>query len=80
MEGQQRVLLLLPKTATDVAENFRSYKGRSQLSADIFMASGDLLLAQKSYFLQKSLEKTRNTLKPPLWLADAVICKIVRSF
>ena len=50
MEGQQRVLLLLPKTATDVAENFRSYKGRSQLSADIFMASGDFLVIQKSQF------------------------------
>ena len=32
MKGQHRVLLLLPKTATDVAKNFRSYKGRSQLS------------------------------------------------
>ena len=50
MKGQHRVLLLLPKTATDVAKNFRSYKGRSQLSADIFMASGDLLVAQKSRF------------------------------
>ena len=54
-------------------KNFRSCKGCSQLSVDIFMASGDLLVAQKSYFLQKSLEKNHNTLTPPLWLADAVI-------
>ena len=47
MKGQHRVLLLLPKTATDVAENFRSCKGRSQLSVDIFMASRDLLAAQE---------------------------------
>ena len=68
----QQVLRLLPKKATHVAKNFRSCKGCSQLSVDIFMASGDLLVAQKSYFLQKSLEKTHNTLNPPLWLADAV--------
>ena len=47
MKGQHRVLLLLPKTATDVAKNFRSYKGRSKLSVDIFMASRDLLAAQE---------------------------------
>ena len=47
MKGQHRVLLLLPKTATGVAENFRSCKGRSQLSVDIFMASRDLLAAQE---------------------------------
>ena len=50
MKGQQAVLLLLPKTATDVAKNFRSFKGRSQLSIDIFMASRDLLVARKSQF------------------------------
>ena len=64
MTGQHRVLLLLPKTATGVAENFRSCKGRSQLSVDIFMASGDLLVAQKCYFLQKSPQKNRNTTTP----------------
>ena len=48
MKVRQAVLLLLPKTATDVAKNFRSCKGRSKLSVDIFMASGDLLVAQKS--------------------------------
>ena len=47
MEGQQRVLLLLLKTATDVAKIFRSCKGRSQLSVDIFMASRDLLAPQE---------------------------------
>ena len=50
MKGQQAVLLLLPKTAKDVAKNFRSCKGRSQLSVDIFMAPWDLLVAQKSRF------------------------------
>ena len=54
----QQVLRLLPKKATHVAKNFRSCKGCSQLSVDIFMASGDLLVAQKSYFFQKSLQKT----------------------
>ena len=49
-EGQQAVLLLLPKIATDVAKNFGSCKGRSQLSVDIFMAPWDLLVAQKSRF------------------------------
>ena len=51
------MLRLLPKKETYVAKNFRSCKGCSQLSVDIFMASGDLLVAQKSYFLQKSLQK-----------------------
>ena len=50
MKVRQAVLLLLPKTATDVAKNFRSCKGRSELSVDIFMASWDLLVAQKSRF------------------------------
>ena len=50
----QQVLHLLPKKATHVAKNFRSYKKCSQLSVDIFIASGDLLVAQKSlFFLQK---------------------------
>ena len=43
MKGQQVVLLLLPKTATDVAKNCGSCKERSELSVDIFMASWDLL-------------------------------------
>ena len=59
------VLRLLPKKATYVAKNFGCCKGRSQLSVDIFMASGDLLVAQKSHFLQKSLQKTRDTVNPP---------------
>ena len=50
MKGQQVVLLLLPKTATDVAKNFRSCKRRSQLPVDIFMASVDILVAQRSRF------------------------------
>ena len=48
MKGQQAVLLLLPKTATCVAKNFKSCNGWSQLSVDIFNASGDLLVVQKS--------------------------------
>ena len=71
LRGQQ-VLRLLPKKATYVAKNFGCCKGRSKLSVDIFMASGDLLVAQKDQFLQKSPQKTRFTCKPP-WLADAVI-------
>ena len=67
------VLLLLPKKATLVAKNFGCCKGRSQLSVDIFMASGDLLVAQKCYFLQKSPQKTRNTTNPPPCLAECVI-------
>ena len=47
MKGQHRVLLLLPKTATGVAENFKSCKERSKPSVDIFMASRDLLAAQE---------------------------------
>ena len=65
MKVRQAVLLLLPKTATDVAKNFRSCKGVSQLSVDIFMASGDLLVAQKGQFSKKVLKKkTRNTRTP----------------
>ena len=71
LRGQQ-VLRLLPKKATYVAKNFGCCKGRSKVSVDIFMASGDLLVAQKSQFLQKSREKTRNTGNPP-WLANAMI-------
>ena len=74
----QQVLLLLPKKATYVAKNFGRCKGRSKVSVDIFMASGDLLVAQKSQFLQKNREKTRNTGKPPPKLANAVILKISR--
>ena len=62
----QQVLRLLPKKATYVAKNFRSCKACSKLSVDIFMASWDLLGPQKSQFLQKSREKTRNTGTPPL--------------
>ena len=58
------MLRLLPKKATYVAKNFGCCKGRSKLSVDIFMASGDLLVAQKSYFLQKGLPKTRDTVTP----------------
>mgnify|MGYP006900142944 CR=1 FL=1 len=57
MGWQKAVLLLLPKIATDVAKNFRSCKWRSQLSVDIFMASGNLLVAQKDQFLQKYPQK-----------------------
>ena len=53
----QQVLLLLPKKATYVAKNFGCCKGRSKVSVDIFMASGDLLVAQKSQFLQKIVKK-----------------------
>ena len=31
------------------------------------MASGDILVAQKSYFLQKSLQKTRDTINGRFW-------------
>ena len=58
------VLRLLPKKATYVAKNFGCCQGCSKVSVDIFMASGDLLVAQKSYFLQKSLQKTRDTVIP----------------
>ena len=75
----QQVLRLLPIKAAHVAKNFRSCKGCSQLFVDIFMASGDLLVAQKSYFLQKSHEKKHNTLTPPLWLVDAVILFLKHS-
>ena len=44
----QQVLRLLPKKTTRVGKNLRSCKPWSQLSVDIFMASGDLLIAQKS--------------------------------
>ena len=47
MKWQQAVLLLLPKIAADVAKNLKSWKCRSQLSVDIFMASRDLLVAQE---------------------------------
>ena len=66
MKGQQAVLLLLPKTATGVAKNFRSCKGWSQLSVDIFMASGDFLVAQKSRFLSFFGKKLRNPFQTPL--------------
>ena len=66
MKGQQAVLLLLPKTATDVAKNFRSCKGSSELSVDIFMASGDLLVAQKSQFPKKVLNKNGTHAPLPL--------------
>ena len=46
----QQVLLLLPKKATYVAKNFGCCKGCSKVSVDIFVASGDLLVAQKSQF------------------------------
>ena len=75
----QQVLRLLPKKATHVAKNFRSCKGCSQLSVDIFMASGDLLVAQKSYLFQKSLQKTRDTVNPPpliSWLRDMYTSKL----
>ena len=65
LRGQQ-VLRLLPKKATYVAKNFGCCKGRSKLSVDIFMASGDLLVAQKDQFLQKYPQKTRYTGTPPL--------------
>ena len=69
----QQMLRLLPKKATYVAKNFRSCKACSKLSVDIFMASWDLLGPQKSQFLQKSPQKTRNTMNPPPCLANAVI-------
>ena len=50
MKWQQAVLLLLLKTATGVAKNFRSCKRRSQLSVDIFMAPRTLLGPQKCQF------------------------------
>ena len=71
----QQVLRLLLKRATNVSKIFRSCKGCSQLSLDIFMTSGDLLVAQKSYFFAKKSWKTRNTLKsPPLvsWCRDII--------
>ena len=64
LRGQQ-VLRLLPKKAKYVAKNFRPRKACSKLSVDIFMASGDLLVAQKDQFLQKSPQKTRSTCNPP---------------
>ena len=75
------VLPLLPKKATHVAKNFGYCKGRSQVSIDIFMASGDLLVAQKSDFLQKSVQKTWDTVngrfwakKPKIVILDQHIC------
>ena len=59
------MLRLLPKKATYVAKNFGCCKGRSKLSVDIFMASGDLLVAQKDQFLQKSPQKKPIYREPP---------------
>ena len=61
----QQVLRLLPKKATHVAKNFRSCKKCSQLSVGIFMASGDLLVAQKFFFLKKVLKQKQDTVAPP---------------
>ena len=58
---------MLPKISDVVKEGLSS-----ELSVDIFMASGDLLVAQKDQFLQKYPRKTRYTCNPP-WLADYVI-------
>ena len=73
MKGQHRVLLLLPKTATDVAKNFRSCKGRSQLSVDIFMASRDLLAAQECPIQCKMGSKSGKHIPIPPWSPYAAI-------
>ena len=76
MKGQHRVLFLLPKIATDVAKNFRSCKGRSELSVDIFMASWNFLVVQKSQFQLKQKKKkwkireTQVSLPVAAWLRD----------
>ena len=51
------MLRLLPKKATHVAKNFRSCKKSSQLSVDIFMASGDLLVVQTILSEKSTKEK-----------------------
>ena len=69
-------MFLLPKKATYVAKNFGCCKGWSKVSVDIFMASGDLLVAQKSQFSQKIVKKP-GTQGPPPKLANAVIYLIL---
>ena len=63
VRGQQ-VLRLLPKKATYVAKNFGCCKGRSKVSVDIFMGSGNLLVAQKISIFVKKSSKKRNTVPP----------------
>ena len=48
----------------------RSWKGSPKVSADIFMAIGDLLEPQKSQFSQKIVQKLVNTGGPPPLLSS----------
>ena len=53
------------KNVKYVHNMFRSWKGSPKVSADIFMAIGDLLEPQKSQFSQKIVQKLLNTGRPP---------------
>ena len=48
---------------------FESCKGNPKVSADIFMAIGDLLEPQKTQFSQKIVQKLVDPCRPPLLLS-----------
>ena len=56
---------VLTKRSTLVDQNIRSYKGRSQLSVDIFIAPRTHFPAQKSFIYKKMSKKDLNPWQPP---------------
>ena len=66
---------MVPKNSTFTSHDIASYRTSSQLSVDIFMASGDQKQPQKSLAEQKILQKGVNPWQPPPWLAERVISR-----